>query len=286
LLLLVPGQSEWLAFRRWQGQLEAQRLAVPPQQAPLAAVQGWLASFSDLIARASQLSIMAYGRARSIDFAALELAGAPLVTQLPVVYRLGLQARGTRPLAAPLALVVGDPGGDLPGARQEATRVAEWLSPQRVQLRLGADAERSLVIEELGRAASFHYAGHGEAAKEDDLSGLPLAGGARLTTSDVIALPSVPEHVVLAACDVGRSEEPAGASGWSLAHAFVMAGARDVIAPVRPIPDRDALSLQSYFYEALRAPDAPSWARALARAQTRAAALGVKDWAMLRVFTP
>ena len=97
----------------------------------------------------------------------------------------------------------------------------------------GAQASSAAVQDALSTATLFHYAGH-----SDEVSGelfLPLAGGGRLTTSDVLALPLSPERVILSACQAGRVRPSGLAIGMGLVQAFLENGASEVIAPTRPV---------------------------------------------------
>lgn len=287
LLLIFPDASGWLLFARWQGEISVQ--SFPHQQLlgnPNALGPELLAPLRAKILRAQQLSVVPYGAAQGIDFAALPFESGRLLERVDVVYRLGLGASANRELATVPSGIVGDPNGDLPQAREEARLVAQRLGAAPGATLLGEHATRENVLHMLGQAAFFHYAGHGEASTDRELRGLPLAGGNQLLASDILALPRVPPHVVLAACDAGRSRHAALAGGWSLAHAFVVAGASEVVAPVRSVPDIEAAELQTWLYENLLAAEEKSLARALGQAQRRALALGKPHWQAFRAFAP
>jgi CHAT domain-containing protein len=180
-------------------------------------------------------------------------------------------------------LIVADPGSDLPSARADAQELARRLAPHAPIVLVGDAASRQSVLANLEQSALFYYAGHGEPSDFDGTSGLPLAFGERLLPSDVLALPRAPELVVLAACDAGRLQSETRASGWSVAHAFVLAGARQVVAPVRPVNDRAASTLGRALFEGDRAVDLVA---GLTRAARSMRATALDGWAPFRVYVP
>jgi tetratricopeptide (TPR) repeat protein len=136
-------------------------------------------------------------------------------------------------------VVVGDPTGDLPGARREAERIG---SPGL--LLVGAEAKRRDVLEAIDGAALFHFAGHARITGRSPWdSALSLSDG-RITLEDLlIARPRV-GVAVLSACESGTSRGEIG-----LPHAFLAAGARAVLATTRPLRDTEALPFLTRFYE-------------------------------------
>ena len=217
LLVVFPHPRGRLVFSQWQGQVDA----------ALVTNATWPAFVEEPPSRAELVRYVGAGR--------FALDRPPV--ELPVVHSLDLQlpARG----AGESDLIAVDPTGNLMHARAEARHWADRL-PEAVHLRgsnvtLGAVAERFEANVRL-----FHYAGHGE-ADESLFSRLPLAGG-NLTTADILAMPTVPESVVLNGCvtAVGPGLVPLG-----VAEAFVLAGSQRVLGAVRPVSDRDARELSN-----------------------------------------
>jgi tetratricopeptide (TPR) repeat protein len=140
------------------------------------------------------------------------------------------------------ALIVGDPTGELPFAGLEARAIAEVFYPD--QAALGVDGTPRAVLDWIAAAAPgpslLHLACHGYAdpAHPAD-AGLRLAGGdltaRRLLEASRSAELEI-EQVFLAACTTG-----AGAAdhdeAFSLATAFLAAGARTVIGSLWKVPD-------------------------------------------------
>ncbi len=149
------------------------------------------------------------------------------------------------------ALVIGDPEGagesvtpieSLPGARREAQLVGE-LYPGATVL-VGKGATVGAVRSAIATSSLVHFATHAVAAEERvGSASLMLAPAGEsagvLTADDIRALPLRScRFVVLAACSSGH--EPAGEHGWSLARAFVEAGAPLVVATLWNIDDGQA----------------------------------------------
>lgn len=243
----------------------------------------------------AMLVVRTYGAWRTVDIHALPWRGEPLLAQIPIAHSIGLGGRGDpgAPDATATArgtLVVGDPTSDLPAALEEARSVVRALEARP---RTGADTVRLLVGDQATSAAvseairgmdRFHYAGHGVFAGEEGWeSELPLAAGGRLTAPGILTLAPAPRSVVLTGCEAARSAGEA--EGLGLAQAFVAAGAREVLAPVRRVPDTLARKLAAALYSE-QAAGAP-----LVRV-ARSALLAVRredpasDWAAFRVLVP
>jgi cellulose synthase operon protein C len=149
------------------------------------------------------------------------------------------------------ALVVADPDDDLPGARREARRAAEDLD-RPAQLSSG-EVTREALLDGIDGARFFHFAGHGELEEAQPWdSHLDLADAETLALEDVlVARPNV-GAIVLSGCetaDVTRAES------IGIADAFVLAGARTVIAADGALADAPAREFVEAFYDAGGASD-------------------------------
>ena len=141
---------------------------------------------------------------------------------------------------------------------------------------------------EAGAVDLLHYAGHGRRA---GLSGwdsaLVLADDTSLGVDDILALARAPA-VVLSGCETGTSDAHALAGGMNLGRAFLLAGARSVIAASGVLDDAIAAEVSAELYAAF-APgeqlDAPA---ALRRAllAVRARHPGERAWAQLHALAP
>jgi hypothetical protein len=237
------------------------------------------------IADARRVRVLASRAIAAVDVHALPLDGRPLVAKLPVVYGLDLGGEAPSSDGVRSALVVADPTGDLPSAREEGASVATALrGAWKTTSLAGRDATAARVREELARAVLFHYAGHGVfAGREGAESALPLAQGGALTLGDVLALPRAPSLVVLSGCEAGRDVGVHDEGAAGLAQAFVLAGARAVVAPVRVVDDRASGALARDLHAPRDGGDL-DLAAALREAQIRAIEGGRPGWEAFRAF--
>jgi tetratricopeptide (TPR) repeat protein len=250
-----------------------------------------LLPFRAAIARAKRIRILAGGPLQTVDFHGLPFGNDVLLAKTPVVYGLDLpvaaSASGGRERRA---LLVANPSGDLPGALEEAGKVVAVLRaasrPWVVEELESSRASEAAVRRSLPAADLLHYAGHGFYSGFGGWdSNLLLAGETRLTLGDLLTLDRVPAWVVLSACDTGRSSSEVPVESLGLAHAFVLAGSRAVIASTRPAKDRD---MSAFFPGLYREWDRePELAVALQRAQLawRSRNPGA-DWEGFRLFEP
>jgi CHAT domain-containing protein len=140
----------------------------------------------------------------------------------------------------------------LPTAAAEGEAVERRLVELgwRVSRLSGEDAAFERVLDGLAQSDWLHYAGHGIVGGRSGWdSGLPLAGEAILDVSAVIGAPRVPAAVVLSACDTAGTANARGA-GMQIATAFLIAGARFVIASQGEVRDADAARVSRALYEA------------------------------------
>ena len=236
-----------------------------------------LEPFTARVAAARVVRIHATGAADAVAWSRVPWRGRPLGEARAVEHGLDLGegraalaragARGDRSV-----LVVADPTGDLPGAASEGEVVAAALGGGRaaVTALVGSGATRAAVVSALPAAATFHYAGHSTAAGPDGAeSAMPLARGGRLLLTDVLALAAAPALVVLSSCEAaGKGRAPAdGAADLGLAHAFLSAGAAEVVAATRRVDDQAAVHLMRRFYAELSRAQPLSAAEALRNAR-------------------
>jgi hypothetical protein len=250
----LPKGRGWAGFAAYPGGLEVSRFDLPDLGDHKALAHNLFAPFQKLLDNADRVRVLPYGVLQSVDFHALPLKGQLLLTRHLVVYSLDLPAPASSPpTGRHTALLVADPGGDLPAARDEFSAVAKsipTLGPGWRQIPLtGTQATAHNVLAALPGIDLFHFAGHGNFT---GLAGwdseLRLADGSRLILGDLLALRPAPAWVVLSACDGGRASDQAPGEGIGLAQAFLLAGSRTVIATNQPVPDWIARDLFSQMY--------------------------------------
>lgn len=303
VLAYHPLPAGWVGFATDGHEVLVTRFDLRPalldQPAQLAA--RLLTPFRSQIDRATKVRVLPYGALRAVDFHALPYGGRGqiLLERCPIVYGLDLalttQGRSLLAQGQGLhALLVANPTSaqrDLPAADAEAEHVAAALAAQRpawqVKSLHGGAATADAVRATLPGVALLHYAGHGSFSGFGGWeSELPLAGETRLTLRDLLALGRVPPWVVLSGCDTGKVGAEAPVEGLNLAHAFLLAGSRAVIAATRPVEDASAQVLFADLYQGWNR--APDLAVQLQRAQlaARRRHMRARDWESFRAFEP
>jgi tetratricopeptide (TPR) repeat protein len=180
-----------------------------------------------------------------------QVAGAPLVTRLPVTYTLDLSRPAARTSSA--AVVVFDPRGDLADARREGRWVTERLTARGLAVRsLGPrEATAARVLSALEGAALFHYAGHGRFDPEGGWGSALLLYDGALELGDLITLPSPPHAVILTGCDTASTQAGRAAVGLGVAQALLAAGSAEAVATRAPVPSGEARAFAEVLYRAL-----------------------------------
>ena len=295
LLGYHQGTRGWVAFAATSTRVRAVRIGdVDPSASPSTLARTLLSPFATEIAHASRIDVHADGALAALDVHALAWEGRPLLERAPIAYPLDIGGRESSvseaTLRAPRALVVGDPRGDLPAARAEAAATAATLAlidGSEVRVLVGRDATRAAVLAALGDVRLLHWAGHGVFSGRDGWSSaLPLAGDERLTLGDVLTLPTTPPLVVLSGCETARSGDAAHpGAALGLAHAFLLSGAREVIAATRVVDDAVTARLMGELYRAL--PATPRDLAAALRDAQRAMAKSdpASDWGAFRALS-
>jgi tetratricopeptide (TPR) repeat protein len=202
------------------------------------------------------LYVVPIGDLLRIPWAALRREGRPLVVDRPVAVSPSLALLG-REAQAPAAgsLVLGDPQGTLPRAREEATGVGGRLG---VTPLLGARATRAALLTS-PEPHLLHIASHASGNPEG--SSLALADGP-LTFTEIVIAGLHADIVVLSGCATAK---PRSAEMWgSLAAAFLANGTGTVIATLGSVDDDSARAVIDAAYRHGLATDP---VRALAAAQ-------------------
>jgi len=295
LLAFHPLDDGWVAFAAEGNGVSAHRFELSAgalgDRQDLAA--RLFSPFADQIRRARRIRLLPYGALREIDLHALPFDNAPLLAGRAVVYGLDLLNRPTVEATSgtqSTALVIGDPRGDLPLSRKEVKRVGRDLADGgwQVERESGDGATVNRLLEALPRISLLHFAGHGVAGSADGGGELLLEGEERLFATEILNLDRVPARIVLSGCETGRADPGAAVEGLGLAQAFLLRGARQVVAAIRTVPDEDAAALFKAFYQPPPHGAAGlDLAKRLAWAQAVALAKNPKSAAVsFRVFEP
>ncbi|MFI1183561.1 CHAT domain-containing protein [Streptomyces sp. NPDC020799] len=188
-------------------------------------------------------------------------------------------------------VALGDPAagpayGPIPGTGRQV----EWLRsvvPSVIPL-LGPKATKHELLQHLVASSHIHLATHAEARQLGSEPHLVLSNGDdgpdRLSAPEIARMTLRADLVFLSACGTFAGRPSTGEGLASVARAFILAGARCVVAAAWPIPDEDAELLVRDFYAALLS--GISVARAVRTAQraARKAGAGVRVWAALQVL--
>lgn len=166
-------------------------------------------------------------------------------------------------------VLVIDPGNHQPGTRALGQHLhARWPHARRFS---GAAATPAAVLGATNNAQLLHFTGHSALRTEDPWrAGLTLADGHRLTLPSVLAHQHAMGTVVL----TGGERPAPNATGLSLPHAFLIAGARTVLATQRPLSAAEAAPFLHAFYQANGA-EAPGPALRVAIAESRRSGDGI-----------
>lgn len=294
------GGGRWVGFGAGETVRMTSILLPPggPLPPPRELSRRLLAPFAEDVRRARRVRVLPFGALEDVDFHALPFGDDILVAARPVVYGLDLRkpADAPRQAGAFRALVLADPRGDLPGARGEARAVAAAVGAGGARSGawsaeiLPGDTDAGALYRRLAGCDLFHYAGHAQSTGAGGWeSMLLLAHATSLTLPDLLALPRSPAWVVLSGCDTGRQAgggAGAAAEVPSLAHAFLLAGARGVVAAVRPVDDGAARAFVAQLYRQWAGE--PDLAERLRQAQLalRAADPASGAWQSFRLFEP
>ena len=153
-------------------------------------------------------------------------------------------------------------GPTLPGAAHEAQVIAELYRTQPVN---GSAATVGRVLEALSTSGIVHLAAHGRLSAENPLfSEIALSDGS-LVAYDLEQLSRVPNTVVLATCESGRSVVHTGDELIGLGVTFLACGASQLVASVVPVPDAETTPLMVAFHGHLTAGRPAAAALALAQ---------------------
>jgi CHAT domain-containing protein/tetratricopeptide (TPR) repeat protein len=216
------------------------------------------------------LVIIPTGWLQSVPWSILPSCAGRPVTVAPSATLWRRAVRRT-PAAAGGVLVVAGPG--LPDAVREAAAVAAVHPGSTL---LGPDQARAAAFRRgMDGALLTHVAAHGVFRADNPLFSSLLLSDGPFTVHDIERLDNTPHHVVLAACETGRSRVLAGDETLGLASALLSQETSSIVAPIITIPDGETVELMATYHRCLRAGSAP--ADALAEAQQRHRGDGPRD---------
>ena len=199
----------------------------------------------------STLVVFPHGPLRDLPFCTLGREGGRLVEHVRIAMAPSAGAFVAARRPGPRgqgAVVLGDPTGDLRGARDEASAVADLLPG--AALLTGSQATVAAFEDAATSAALLHFAGHGVIDAEiPPFSHLRLAGGGRVTWMDLQSLAAVTDLAVLSGCDTGKDAALSAGQGWSLAAGLLDAGSSAVVGAGWRVDDAASRELMVRMYK-------------------------------------
>lgn len=217
---------------------------------------------------AERVRVLAAGEGAAIPVHALPWRERLLVEHRPVVYGLDLPPQAPRDVVegAPRALVLADESAKSTG--YETKEVESMLSDAgwEVTRRRSSKLTGRELQRELSRVDHFHYSGHADFVEDPEHaliwppypggaaaepSYIPLGGDERFNVQDVLMMQQVPRTVVLMGCKTGVYDDRVAYGGFSLATAFMGAGAEAVVASTRQIDGEEAALVGRGLYAGL-----------------------------------
>ncbi|WP_329274632.1 CHAT domain-containing protein [Streptomyces sp. NBC_00691] len=230
------------------------------------------------------LLICPTGALHHVPFHALSVDGFPTLLDRNPIGRLPtvslLRTMNHRPPGTGTdAVVLGDPGLDLPYARTEAVALGSRLGTVPL---LGDTATREEVLLRVPNTSVFHAACHAHFDADDPLSsGLILAGGV-LTARDILQQDwhSV-RLAVLSACETGVSRTSRTDETLGLSRSLLFAGVRSLVMSLWRVPDSTTAAIMGDFHDLTLGGAAPAHAlrAAMLAARDRAGDERIDRWA-------
>lgn len=170
------------------------------------------------------------------------------------------------------------------GATELGAVADAWRSVE-IDVTSRAKATAGDMLEAFGTADLAHVAAHGVHEQQSPLfSRLELHDGP-LIAHELTGRDSMPQHVVLSACDVGRSRVGPGDEPLGLAAALLGVGVRSVLAAAGPVDDELAASVMTCYHRELATGESAARSLRTVRSRYPGAAIFTvygADWSLAR----
>ena len=182
-----------------------------------------------------------------------ELAGRPVtVTPSASGWMRARESLRARPYADGRWSVAAAAGPGLSRARSEASAVAD-IGARRTQVRYLSSATSVDLLDAMATGRVVHVAAHGVHRGDNPMfSSLSMTGGP-LFAYELDQRAQAPEHVVLSACDAGRSTVRAGEETLGLTSVLLQLGTAGVVAGVARVHDDAAAEIMQRYHAELAA---------------------------------
>jgi CHAT domain-containing protein len=256
---------------------------------------------SGALENVTELLIVPHGSLNALPFAALWnrqsarfLVEDRVITYLPSVAALTVVRRASDRSAAQGVLVFAPFPDSLPGSAREAQEIGR-LQPS-ARLRVGTASSEQAVRAALDRGQPIHIASHGSYNTQNPLfSRMAVGRDARLSTTndgllelhEILGLHTKSPLVFLSGCETGLGigEGTLGGSTeeGSLAQAFLVAGAGNVVSTLWRVNDLEAVNVAAGFYRWVSPTSSPELALALTQRVAIHAPAGGLSWSAYAV---
>lgn len=188
-----------------------------------------------------------------LPFHAVAVGGTPLMQRNAIFYApsattlRACMARRTAGHLVRAAAVFGDPDGDLPDARVEATAVAQLLG---VEPMFGDEVTADVLLHAASTKEVVHYCGHAFFDSDDAFaSGLYTAEQGVVTARQFLNSPGTMRLMALSGCSTGRNDVRPGDELLGFTRAMLYAGAASLLVTLWPIDDDASAALMAAFYD-------------------------------------
>lgn len=211
-----------------------------------------LSPLQPMFERCKKLRIFAPRMLNDLSVEALPWREKLLADEVSVRYGLDVPGAETEesPLqpdcaGKPFMLMATDPSRNLEGAEETGKVIRSQMQPYLKSLQHD-EATKPNIVKALEDPCItiFQFDGHAKFGGTDGRSAaMELAGGEALTVPEILALKRVPPTVVLSACETAKEE------GLGLAQAFLLRGAREVLATKESVGDQLAGRIMTTMYK-------------------------------------
>lgn len=176
----------------------------------------------------------------------------------------------------------------IPGTKEQLSILESELEISSPCILSGREATPRALLEGLKGATHVHIASHARGDTGDKDPGVFLSDGKGgwelLRPKDFSSLSLAADLVQLVCCSTSLGRASSGEGLMSLARAFILAGARCVIASLWPITDRHAASLVRSFYSHLLTGESVARALWTAKRELRDSQGTIRTWSALQVL--
>ncbi|MGA1840206.1 MAG: extracellular solute-binding protein [bacterium] len=149
-------------------------------------------------------------------------------------------------------LIIADPAGNLPSSHNEGMDLKEFAKKGGIETHFISSGDKMKILEAIETSSMVHFAGHSLDTGEPDSTGWMIGPDKILNITEIEQMktsPSVPWLIFSNSCCASSCGRDSNL--WGIAGSFLKAGISQVIAPIKRIKDREALTFARSFYGCL-----------------------------------